>query len=81
MVDPTGSASVDIDLPNGASVLVANLTFTVTVAMGNALKKFAQGEQVERVELAATPGRGSTTTLITVSGKRYTLPSNAVVLN
>lgn len=81
VVDASGLASASIDLPNGASVLIANLTFTVTVAMGNALKNFAQGEQVERVELAAAPGRGSTTTLITVSGKRYTLPSNAVVLN
>ena len=79
--EANGTASADIDLPNGASVLTAQTTFTVTASLGNALKNFAEGERVKSVELAAAPGQGSIMTLITVSGKRYTLPSNAAALN
>lgn len=79
--EASGTAWGDINLPNGASVLTAHTTFTVTAALGDALKNFAEGERVERIELAAAPGRGSITTLITVSGKRFTWPSNELVLN
>lgn len=79
--EASGTASADIELPNGESVLTAQTTFTVTASLGNALKNFAEGEQVERVELAAAPGQGSITTLITVSGKRYTWPSSALSMH
>ncbi len=75
------TATASINMPNGNSVLSAQTTFTVTASLGDALKNFAQGERVERVELAAAPGQGSTTTLITISGKRYTWPSSAVAMN
>lgn len=76
-----GTATASIDLPNGVSVIEAAATVTVTASLGNALRNFAQGEQVDRIELATASGQGSTTTLITVSGKRYTWPSSALSLN
>ena len=76
-----GQANVDVDLPDGPSILSATVSFTVTAAIGDMMKHFAQGERVERIVLAAAAGAGSTTTFITVSGKEYTWPSNAVAMN
>jgi len=70
-----GTTSVSISLPNGASTLQAIASFTVAIAMGDALSRFAQNERVERVEIASTMGGESTATLITLSGKRYPVPT------
>jgi hypothetical protein len=78
----TASVVVDeVDFPDGPSVLQAQLSFTVTASLGDALRNFAQGERVARIQLAAAPGQGSTTTFISVSGKVYTWPSSAVAMN
>jgi len=70
------TASASIALPQGASTLSATLTYTVTASVGNAMSQFAQGEQVEKIRLAAAPGKPSTSvTLITVSGKEYEVPA------
>jgi hypothetical protein len=79
--DDSATASVAVDLPDGPSVLQAQLSFTVTAALGDALRNFAKGERVARIQLAAAPGQGSTTTFISVSGKAYTWPSSAVAMN
>ncbi len=76
-----GTATASINMPNGNSVLSAQTTFTVTASLGDTLKNFAGGERVERIELASSPGQGSTTTLITVSGKSYSWPSYLVSMN
>ena len=71
----SGTAAVSVTLPQGPSTLLAITSFTVTVAMGNDLSRFAQNERVEKVELVATLGRPATTArLITVSGKSYEVP-------
>ena len=70
-----GTASVQVTLPQGPSVLQATTTYTVVVAMGEALSRFAQNERVEKVQLIATFGGGeSQAKLITVSGKEYLVP-------
>ncbi len=70
------TASASVTLPQGASTLSATLTYTVTASVGNAMSQYAQGEQVEKIRLAATPGKPSTSvTLITVSGKEYEVPA------
>ena len=73
--DASATASVAVDLPEGPSVLSATVSFTVTAALGDAFRQFAQGERVERVMLAAAPGGGSVTTFITASGKHYSYPA------
>lgn len=66
------TASASINLPAGASTLQATITYTVVVAMGEALSRFAQGERVERVTLMASlDGRASRTLLITASGREF----------
>ncbi len=73
----SASTSVSTNLPTGPSVISAQTTYTIVAALGNELSKYAQGERVEKVRLAASTGGPSTVTLITVSGKEYTLPSKA----
>lgn len=74
----SGSASVQVSLPQGPSVLQASTTYTVIVALGDALSHFAQNERVEKVELTATLGGASLVKLITVSGKEYVVPASAL---
>jgi hypothetical protein len=67
----SATASVNINLPVGPSVLSAQTTYTVVAAVGDLLKNFAGNERVERVTLMATLGGPSKAKLITVSGKEY----------
>lgn len=76
-----GTDAVSIDMPNGNSRLMGQTTFTVTAAIGDSLSNFAQGERVERIKVAYAPGKGSQTTLVTISGKEFTWPSNTVAMN
>ena len=71
----SGSASVQINLPQGPSVLQAMTTYTVVVAMGEALSRYANNERVEKVQLIATLGGPSQAKLITVSGKEHWVPA------
>lgn len=70
----SGSASVQVTLPQGPSVLQATTTYTVVVAMGEALSRFAHNERVEKVQLMASLGGQSQAKLITISGKEYLVP-------
>ena len=67
---------MQVNLPQGPSVLQASTTYTVVVAMGEALSRFAQNERVEKVQILATLGgrEPQQARLITVSGKEYTVP-------
>ena len=70
----SGTASVQLALPQGPSTLQAVTTYTVVVAMGEALSRFAQNERVEKVQLIATLGAEGQAKLITISGKEYLVP-------
>jgi len=74
------TASVNIDVPSGPSVFSASVSFTVTAAVGDSMSRFAKGERVERIILAAGP-TGSNTTFISTSGKAYTYPSAMAAFN
>ncbi len=76
----SGATSVSVNLPQGPSVLQAITSYTVTVAQAESLSRFAENEKVERVELVASMGQESTAQLITVSGKRYTVPASVLQL-
>lgn len=66
------TASVDVNLPSGPSVLEATTTYTIVASLGETLgQQYAKGERVEKIELTAGMRGESTATLITVSGKRY----------
>ncbi len=69
------TASATVSLPSGPSTLSATTSYSITTAAGDALSMFAQGERVKRVELAASTGTPSMVTLVTVSGKKFTMPS------
>lgn len=77
----SGSASASINMPNGNSRLTAQTTFTVTASLGKDFSMYAQGEQVEKVRVGINAEGQSETTFITISGKEFTVPSNAVAMN
>jgi len=71
----SATASAQVNLPVGPSVLQAQTTYTIVSSLGDALSRYAMGERVERIQLTATVGSPSTATLITVSGKTYEVPA------
>lgn len=75
-----GTASANISLPNGNSILSAQTTFNVTASLGQDFSKYAQGEQVEKVRAGINADGLSETTFITVNGKEFTYPSNAIAM-
>lgn len=74
------TASGNISVPAGASVIMASTTYALSVAMGDSLKMYAGGERVEKVELAAVLGGAMKATLITVSGKEYEVPAAVLAM-
>lgn len=69
------TATANINIPAGSSVLMASTTYTLTLAQGEALKVYALGEQVEKVSLVAILGTEMKVTLITASGKEFVVPA------
>lgn len=66
-----GTATTNVDIPPGPSVLLATLSFAVSGAQGQQLAAFTGGEPVVQVELATRLGDGAQAmTLITESGRR-----------
>jgi hypothetical protein len=74
----SAAASVQVNIPGGPSVLQASTTYNIVVAQGEALSRYAQGERVEKVRLEAALGAVPMVTLITVSGREFTLPATSV---
>jgi hypothetical protein len=74
----SATASVSVNLPLGPSTMQAQTTFTVVAALGDLLRNFAGNERVEKITLSATLGGKSKATLITVSGKEYEAPAEAL---
>jgi hypothetical protein len=74
----SSTATASINIPQGISTLTASASYTITVAMGNALSVYAQNERVERVTLIATYGGPSKVMLTTVSGKEYEAPAEVL---
>jgi hypothetical protein len=74
----SATASTTVTLPLGPSVLSAQTTYTVVAAVGDLLRTYAADERVEKVTLVATLGGKSHMKLITVSGKEYDAPDEAL---
>ena len=72
----TATASADVTLPDGHSVLQVRLSYTVSESeqSGAGLSTWTGGERVARVELRSGVSGGETV-LVTVSGRRVTLPA------
>lgn len=79
--EAAATSSVSVDLPDGPSLLQAQVTYTVTVAQAEQFAPFADGNMVASVRLTSDLVHGSQTTFITESGKEYTWPSSAVAIN
>lgn len=72
------TTSVSVDLPAGSSTLFATTSFSIVASVGDALSQFAEGERVEQIELAASLGGPPLVNLVTVSGKKYTVPYSTI---
>jgi len=75
----SGTASVSVTLPSGPSTLQATTTYTVVVAGTLDLSRFAQNEQVEKVEVTVSMEGPATARLLTASGKAYDVPYAALL--
>ena len=72
---PSSTATASLTLPTaGVSVITATASVDGLIAF-NQRPVFIDGEQVKRVEIAATFGGQSRVTYITASGKRVALPT------
>lgn len=71
---PASAATGSINIPSGATVLTASASYTLTLAQGEALKVYAEGERVEKVSLASVMGGDMQVTLITATGKEFVVP-------
>jgi hypothetical protein len=75
------TSSVSLNIPPGASVISAQVTFNITQAMSDALMRFAQGEKVERITLTNTlGGKQSVAVGHTASGREIEIPLAALTL-
>lgn len=74
----SATANATVTLPTGPSTLQATVTYTIVASLGDILSRFAQNERVEKISLSALPGQTSKATLITVSGKRFEAPAEAL---
>ena len=73
-----GTATLSVNLPDGASVLEASTSFIITAVVGNALAPYANNERVEKVTLTASTGKPGEAILTTVSGKTYRVPQSVL---
>ena len=70
--------SVQATLPQGASVLLASVSFAVTAQTGELYAPFTDGEMVARVEVRSSLGGGPSSILLTTeSGRIVELPAVA----
>jgi len=74
----SATASVNVNLPVGPSVLSAQTTYTVVAALGDLLRNYAGNERVEKVTLIASFGGPQKVKLTTVSGREYEAPAEAL---
>ena len=74
------TSSASISIPNGPSVLMAQVSYTLTLAMGKALSPYAMGERVERILLSAVPGGENKVTLVTVSGRQFDVAPSVLAM-
>ena len=76
----SSTASASINIPIGSTVMMASTTYTLTLAMGEAMSIYAKGERVEKVRLSAAVGGQPLATLITISGKEFEVPHAALAM-
>lgn len=76
----SATATATIEVPVGSSTVTAVTSYTVSVAMGEALSVYAQNERVERIIVSSDLGASSTVTLVTASGRQVRAPAQALML-
>lgn len=74
------TATASIDLPEGPSILLATLTFTIAEGQQMAFMQYTNGERIAYVELAANARGQSRSVLVTESGRRVDLPTAAPLI-
>lgn len=74
------TATASVTLPQGRSTLTASVNFTVAAANQMDYSNYAMGDPVEQIKVATTAEGKGETTFITISGKEFTWPSNAIAM-
>lgn len=76
----SATATASVTIPMGVSTLYAQTTFTTTLAMGEALSTYAQGERVDQIRLETVLNGESWATLMTSSGKEFMVPAAVLAM-
>lgn len=79
--EASGTDTVSVTIPDGASTLSASVVFTVDSTAGLELAPYADGQLVAKIRSSYSPGIGAVTTLITEDGQEYDWPSSALGIN
>jgi hypothetical protein len=71
--EAAATASANVAIGNGSTVLLATLSYSVSGAQATAFMDYTNGEKVARIELAANLDGTTQTLLVTESGRKVTL--------
>ena len=74
----SSTATVDVDLPQGSSTLLASVAFATSQQQAMALSRYTKGELVAKVELKNEMGTSPLVNLITETGKVFQVPSSVL---
>jgi hypothetical protein len=74
------TASASVNIPAGSNVVSASATFTIAGDLRESMRRFAQGEPVERIRLEATLGQAGKAYAVTTAGREFELPDQAMPL-
>jgi hypothetical protein len=69
-----------VNILAGSNVVSASATFTIVGDLRESMRRFAQGEPVERIRLEATLGQAGRAYAVTHAGREVELPQEAMPL-
>lgn len=73
--EANSTATASVDLPEGPSVLLATLTFTIAEGQQMVYMQYTDGERIAHIELQADAKGQSRSILVTESGRRVLMPA------
>jgi hypothetical protein len=74
------TASASVNIPAGSNVVSASATFTIVGDLRESMRRFAQGEPVDRIRLETTLGQTGKAYAVTQAGREFELPKEAMPL-
>lgn len=74
------TATASVNIPEGSNVVSASATFTIVGDLRESMRRYAQGEPVDRIRIEATLGQVGKAYALTQAGREFELPAEAMPL-